>query len=311
MRVLVTGAAGMVGAHVAAELLARGAQVIAIDDLSRGDAANVPSAATFIQADIRNAEMLSNIFAQNGPFDSVLHEASLINAGIDAENAVVDIAININGTLNLLRLSTESHVRRFVYASSVAIYGRPMDLPARESETIPRPIASYGIGKLAAEHYVRYFAEMSGDMSYACLRYSNIYGPLQHPLGEVGVVGVFVQRLFEGLPLIQHGDGTQCRDFLYVSDCVEATIAALMSSRNMVLNIGSGYPTSVKSIIDELKKVADSKIAVDQTIIRHGEIGRFWCDISLAQEMLGWTPSTLLGEGLRRTLEWRLNRRLC
>jgi len=311
MRVLVTGAAGMVGAHATAALLAQGAQVIAIDNLSRGDAINVPTAATFIRADITDAEKLSDIFAQNGPFDAVLHEAALINTGIDAEDAVVDIAININGTLNLLKLAAESHVRRFVYASSVAVYGRPTALPARECETIPNPIASYGIGKLAAEHYVRYVAEMSGDMSYACLRYSNIYGPLQHPLGEVGVVGVFVQRLSDGLPLFQHGDGTQCRDFLYVSDCVEATITALMSSRNMVLNIGSGYPTTVKSIIDELKQVVGGEIALEQSIVRHGDIGRFWCDISLAQEMLDWTPRTLLREGLRRTWEWRLDRGSC
>ena len=306
MRVLVTGAAGMIGSHVVEALLARGDQVIALDDLSRGDERNVPDGATFARIDITDSRALVSAFDRLGPFDAVLHEASIINQGIDAEDVGQDVAVNIEGTLNLLRSASAGGVRRFVYASSVAVYGRPSVLPATESATLPEPIASYGIGKLAAEHYVRYFANASTDMSYACLRYSNIYGPRQKPLGEVGVIGIFVERVAERAPLVQHGDGSQCRDFLYVGDCVSATLAALDSKSSLTLNVGSGRPTSVSELIAVLRDVTGNSIKVEQVPLRHGELGQFWCNIDLAKTSLPWTPSTSLRDGLRQTLDWRL-----
>lgn len=306
MRVLVTGAAGMIGSHIAEALLARGDQVVALDNLSRGDERNIPDGANFARVDVTDSRALASTFDRLGPFDAVLHEASIINEGIDAEDVAVDVAVNIEGTLNLLRCAKAAGVRRFVYASSVAVYGRPSLLPATESATLPEPIASYGIGKLSAEHYVRYFANASSGMTYACLRYSNIYGPRQKPFGEVGVIGIFVERIAEHAPLVQHGDGSQCRDFLYIADCVSATLAALDSAASLTLNVGSGRPTSVSELISALRDVAGDSVTVTHAPMRRGELGRFWCNIDLARTALSWAPSTSLSEGLRKTLDWRL-----
>lgn len=305
MRVLVSGAAGMIGSHVVDALIARGDEVIALDDLSRGDRANLNRAARFACIDVRDAEALAVLAAEVGPLDAVVHQASIINEGIDAENIDIDLGVNVRGTLNLIDFARKVGARRFVYASSVAVYGRPEILPAREDATLPTPIASYGIGKLAAEHYLRYAAESEPGLTYAALRYANIYGPRQALLGEVGAIRFFVENIVAGRPVHIHGDGEQCRDFLYVDDCVAVTLKALDSDENLVLNVGSGHPTTVNQVVAALGRVLGSPLVPERLARRHGEIGRFWCDTEKAAAKLGWTPVVDLDVGIGRTLEWR------
>lgn len=304
MRILVSGAAGMIGSHAVDALLARGDEVVAVDDLSCGHKKNVSTQARFVVLDVCDEKAVAKVFDELGPFDGVVHQASIINRGIDEEDVNIDIAVNINATVNLVRNAIKANVRRFVYASSVAVYGRPEVLPAKERETMPFPIASYGIGKLSAEHYVRYLCEET-DMTYACLRYSNIYGPRQNKNGEVGVVGVFVDNVSLNKPIVVYGDGQQSRDFLYVSDCVEATLAALDEEGSFVLNIGSGRPTTVMEIVDSLAAACERPMEIVNKPLRHGEIGQFWCDVSQAQAALNWSPKTDLPTGIRNTLQWR------
>lgn len=304
MRVLVTGAAGMIGSHVVDALQARGDFVVALDNLSSGQIQNIRPDVPFFHADIRNKESLVQVFTEFGPFDAVIHQAAVINQGITSEDTAIDIAVNIEGTRNLLELSREHGVDRFIYASSVAVYGRPTQLPAVEHKTIPLPVASYGVCKLAAEHYVSYFCRDT-SMSYACLRYGNIYGPRQSSNGEVGVIGVFIESASRGLPITVYGDGKQSRDFLYVADCVEATLAALSVEGNVVLNIAAGKSTSLSQIVDALTSVCGRAIQINQKPARKGDIGNFWCDIGEAKLALNWRPVSDLIAGIRATLEWR------
>jgi UDP-glucose 4-epimerase len=306
MKVLVTGAAGMVGSHVTDVLIARGDTVYAVDDLSRGKRANIHNAAQFVEADIRDVDAMSRLSAAIGQCDAIVHQASIINEGLGAEDADIDIGVNQKGTLNLLALAGKLEVGRFIYASSVAVYGRPAVLPADEATTIPEPVASYGIGKLAAEHYVRYAAAAHDNLGFAILRYANIYGPRQPLLGEVGVIRYFIESLANGKPLIVHGDGEQVRDFLYIDDCVAATLAALDAHENLILNIGSGRPTSVNEVVTALREVVPSPIEVNKSPPRHGEIGRFWCSIDRARAALLWQPVTALRDGVRKTFDWQM-----
>ena len=296
----------MIGSHVADALLARGDTVHAIDDLSRGDRAFVHPDAMFKKLDIRDAEGLARLADDAGGFDAIIHQAALINEGIGAENADLDIDVNQRGTLALLDFARTCGVTRFVYASSVAVYGRPAILPVEEDVTIPEPVASYGIGKLAAEHYVRYAAAAAPGLGFAILRYANIYGPRQQLLGEVGVIRYFVESLAGNSGLTVHGDGEQVRDFLYIDDCVAATLAALDASQDMILNIGSGRATSVNEIVDALRGVSEKSFEVKHMPPRHGEIGRFWCSIEHTSKALGWKPEIGLETGVARTLDWRL-----
>lgn len=293
----------MIGSHVVDALLGRGYTVVALDNLSRGRKENISPNASFVLCDICNPDALRDTFVQHGSFDFIVHQASIINEGIDSENIETDVSVNICGTLNLLELAKSFGVRRIVYASSVAVYGRGIKMPANEKQTLPEPIASYGIAKLASEHYIRYVCAQS-SMSFACLRYGNIYGPRQSLNGEVGVINVFTDRVSKNLPITMYGDGSQARDFLYVKDCVEATLAAIDYKKNLIVNIAAGKVTTVSAIARTLQKVSGHEILIERKPLRYGEIGKFWCDISQAQQLLSWKPRTDLETGVRETLKW-------
>ncbi len=304
MKFLVTGAAGFIGSHLVDALVKGGNQVVAIDNLSRGHRKNVNSNCQFYELDICDRSLLSEVINQESPIDVIVHQASIINAGIDAEDIDIDLAVNVVGTINLLQQITDSGASRFVYASSVAVYGRPENLPATVSETVPAPIASYGIAKLAAENYVKYFCSALTDVSFGILRYANIFGPRQDLFGEVGVVRHFVEALARSEPITLHGDGNQTRDYLYVSDCIDATIASIHSGQDMLVNVGSGKATTVNRIIEVIQDLSEVEVKISNHPTRHGEIGNFWCDISDATRMLDWQPQTSLKDGIADTMNW-------
>ena len=221
-RVLVTGGAGFIGSHIADAYLAAGDEVWIMDDLSSGRRENVPEAAHLVEMDIRSAEDVRNLFRE-ARFDLVNHHAAQIDVRVSVTDPAKDAAINVHGLLNLTEAAIEVGTRRFVFVSSGGVvYGEPELIPTPESA--PKgPLSPYGVTKLTGEYYLNYYRHVRG-LDYVALRYANVYGPRQDPLGEAGVVSIFCTRLLDGAVLTVFGDGEQTRDYVFVRDVVAANM---------------------------------------------------------------------------------------
>src|SRR5574337_541060 len=237
MKVLVTGGAGFIGSHVVDRLLAVGHAVAVVDDLSTGRKEFVNPGATLHVADVRSPE-LAKVFESERP-EAVIHLAAQMDVRRSVEDPALDAAINVGGTLNLLFGCRHRKVARVVYASTGgAVYGDTATLPTPEDHPT-RPASPYGISKLVGEHYLRCWEALYGVRGIA-LRYANVYGPRQNPLGEAGVVAIFAHRLLAGEPITINGDGEQTRDYVYVEDVVEAALRALeRPDASGAVNIGT------------------------------------------------------------------------
>ncbi|HEX2182852.1 MAG TPA: NAD-dependent epimerase/dehydratase family protein [Rubrobacteraceae bacterium] len=223
MRVLVTGGAGFIGSHVADLLLARGHEVAIADDLSRGRRANVPEGAAFYEADVRSG--CGEVFRGFGP-EAVCHQAAQVDVRRSVAEPDLDADVNILGTIRLLENCVRYGVGRFVFASTGgAIYGEQRVFPAPEDHP-EYPLSPYGVSKLAAERYLRFYQAHHG-LPCVALRYANVYGPRQDPHGEAGVVAIFASRLAAGERCTINGSGEQTRDYVYAGDVARANLLAL------------------------------------------------------------------------------------
>ena len=223
MRVLVTGGAGFIGSHVADSLLAHGHEVAVVDDLSRGRPENVPADVAFYDLHVRTG--CGGVFEEFGP-EAVCHQAAQVDVGRSIADPVLDLEVNTGGTVRLLENCVRYGVGRFVFGSTGgAIYGEQREFPAPESHP-ECPISPYGVSKLAAERYLRFY-DVHYGIPYVALRYANVYGPRQDPRGETGVVAIFASRLASGERCTISGTGEQTRDYVYVGDVAGANVMAL------------------------------------------------------------------------------------
>jgi UDP-glucose 4-epimerase len=240
--------------------------------------------------------------------DVVFHEAALASVTLSVENPVLTNSINVTGTLNLLKASSDLHVKRFIFASSAAIYGGTTTPQKREDMT-PNPASPYGVSKLAAENYAKLFYKVYG-LETVSLRYFNVYGPRQRfdiQSAYGGAITIFTNRLLKNMPPIIYGDGNQTRDFVYIQDVVEANLLALntKNAAGEVLNIGTGTNVSLNQVANTLKEILNRKdlknVNADPrpTDIRHG-----YADISRAQKILGYNPRYSFEEGLTELVNW-------
>jgi UDP-glucose 4-epimerase len=307
-RVLVTGGAGFIGSHVADRYLAEGCEVTILDDLSTGRRERVPAGAAFVEMGL-DAPQLDDVFGQ-GRFDTVSHHAAQIDVRVSVEDPLRDARTNVTGLLHVLERARRHRTARIVYVSSGGVvYGEPDEIPTPESH--PKlPLSPYGVGKLAGEHYLAYYASVHG-IEYAALRYSNVFGPRQDPHGEAGVVAIFGLRILSGEPITIFGDGAQERDYVFVEDVAEANWLAstypLPPPRHIdarAWNIGTGRGTSVNELADLLMRVAGRVVERRRAPERAGELRRSVLDCSRAAVELGWRARTALGEGLARTMEY-------
>jgi len=295
--VLVTGGAGFIGSHVAEALVARGKDVVVLDDLSSGKRENLPEGAELVEGDIREPQ--DELFAGVKP-DVCFHLAAQADVRVSVARPEHDARINVIGTINLLEAARE-HGTQLVFSSTGgAIYGE-CDGPAPEDA--PRqPLAPYGTSKLAGEEYLATYNRLHGT-KHVALRYGNVYGPRQDPHGEAGVVAIFFKRFLSGEQPKIFGDGKQTRDYVYVVDVVRATLAAAERDGG-VYNVGTGRETSVVELFDLCRRVA-GKESVEPEFAppRPGELQRSVLDFSRAVDELGWRPEHSLEEGLRETWE--------
>ncbi|MDQ3811038.1 MAG: NAD-dependent epimerase/dehydratase family protein [Chloroflexota bacterium] len=300
MRILVTGGAGFIGSHVVDGFRNAGHEVAVVDDLSTGNRANLDPAVPLHRYDIRDPS-LARVFADFRP-DVVDHHAAQANVPASVSDPVSDASINVLGGLNLLRLSAEYQVRKFVYISSGgAMYGEPDPsmLPVSES-TPPRPLSPYGASKQALEAWLGVYQRTFG-LDYTVLRYANIYGPRQGVREEGAVVAVFATRMARGEPVTIDGNGQQTRDFVYVGDCVTANLAALERGSGCAANIGTGCETSIRQVFELMAEVARYTRPPEFGPPRTGDVMRIALDPTLAREQLGWQAEVPLSEGLAGT----------
>lgn len=301
MKALVTGGAGFIGSHVVDALLAEGHAVYVVDDLSSGKKDRLASQAVFHAMDIRDPN-ISMLFAKER-FDVVFHLAAQIDVRKSVHDPFFDASVNILGTLRLLDCCRSYAVNRFIFSSSGGVmYGECPTRPATEADPA-QPISPYGISKLVAERYVRFYAEQYGVDS-VILRYGNVYGPRQDPHGEAGVVAIFAGRLLAGEPVTIFGSGDQQRDYVYVKDVAAANMAALHRGDGDVFNIGTGMGTSVNALYERMARELGAEMRTVTGAARAGELERNVLNAAKAGEGLGWSPQWTMERGLKETLNF-------
>lgn len=305
-KVLVTGGAGFIGSHVANAYLARGDRVWIVDDLSTGRRENLPERAVFVEADIVDPDVADLVRRER--FDLVNHHAAQTSVRFSVADPAGDARSNLLGLINVLEAACDAGTRRVIFVSSGGVvYGEPDVLPT--PETAPkRPASPYGVTKLGGEHYVDCYRQVRG-LEHVTLRYSNVYGPRQDPRGEAGVVAIFTGRLLKGEPLHVFGDGEQSRDYVFVADVVRANMTAsemsLPQSEDSdarAFNVGSGTATSVNQIASALEEAIGVQTGRQYRSPRLGELRHS----ALATEKFraaGWSASTSLSDGIRRTVD--------
>ncbi|HEX6460712.1 MAG TPA: SDR family NAD(P)-dependent oxidoreductase [Thermoleophilaceae bacterium] len=305
MKALVTGGAGFIGSNLVDALLDRGDEVTIVDNLSTGRRENIQDAlangARLVEADLRDAEAIRDVVAQAQP-ETIFHLAAQIDVRKSVADPTFDAGINVLGTINMLAAAQAAGVRRFINSSTGgAIYGEGRVIPAPETHPA-EPESGYGQSKLAAEGYCGLFRRLHG-LSTVSLRYGNVYGPRQDPLGEAGVIAIFCGKLNDGGKPTVFGDGLQTRDYIYVGDVVSANLAAAGSDAGGSFNIGLGVQSTVLDIIDVLRRLGGrDDFEAEHAPERPGEVMHIALDATRAREELGWEPKVQLEEGLERTL---------
>ncbi len=305
MRALVTGGAGFIGSNLVDALVERGDEVTVVDNLSTGRRENLDGAlargARLVEADIREGDALRTVFADARP-EVVFHLAAQIDVRKSVADPAFDSGINVGGTINVLAAAHAAGVPRVVNTSSGgAIYGEGQGIPAPESHPVA-PEAPYGLSKFCAEQYCEIYERMHG-LATASLRYGNVYGPRQDPLGEAGVIAIFCGKLLDGGRPTVFGDGLQTRDYVYVGDVVSANLAAAASEATGPFNIGTGVESTVLDIVTALATNADGAFDPDFQPERLGEVRHIALDTTRAQQELAWQARVGLDDGMRITLE--------
>ncbi len=309
-RVLVTGGAGFIGSNLTDRLLAEGHEVAVVDDLSTGRLANLDDARsrpdaplTFHEIDITSPDVVA-VVADTRP-EVILHLAAQIDVRRSVADPIHDAMVNVVGTVNLLEAARRHGVGKVVMTTSGGcIYGEPgpADLPIAEDYP-GHPHSQYGASKRGVEEYFYAYSALYG-LRWTSLALANVYGPRQDPGGEAGVVSIFGGRMLQGLPLTVYGDGEQSRDFVFVTDVVDAVVAAIDRGDGVRCNIGTGETTSVNQLFASLAELTGYEREAQYAPERPGELRQIALDTRLAGAELGWKPRTSLREGLARTVDW-------
>ncbi len=341
-KILVTGGAGFIGSHIVDLLIDKGHQVVVIDNLRTGKKANVNKKAEFIKLDVLSKN-LEKVFKKE-KFDLVCHTAAQINLRLSLKDPIFDAENNIIASLNLLENCVKYKVKKIVFSSTGgALYGEADVIPTPEEHLVQsvlpyriacisaqknkhnkisfslstgalygdieveptheEPISPYGIAKLSIENYLYYYYKVHG-LKYVALRYANVYGPRQDPLGEAGVIAVFTNQLLKGEKSAINGDGKQTRDYVFVKDVATANLMALENKNIGSYNVGTGIETSVNELFNKLNQISGKGIKAKHNPAIPGEQKRSALNCSKINNEFGWQIQTDLDQGLNETVDW-------
>jgi|SRR6476469_2567219 len=311
MRAVVTGGAGFIGSNIVDGLVDAGAEVLVVDDLSRGSRANLELAlsrtARLIELDVRDGLAVDEAFRSFRP-ELVFHLAAQIDVRVSMDEPARDAAVNVLGSVNVFAAAHAVGARRVVNTSTGgAIYGESAVVPTSEAVAAD-PVSAYGLSKLTAERYARWFRRMHG-LDVVTLRYGNVYGPRQDPRCDAGVIAIFCDRVLAGRRPTVYGDGRQTRDYVFVADIVAANLATARAvvPAHREYNVGTGTEVTVLELAHAVAAAAGVDpvdFEPDFAPARPGELLRSCLDVTRVRSDLGLPPPTPLPEGLARTLDW-------
>ena len=302
---LVTGGAGFIGSHIAETLAKRGDSVRVLDDLSTGKIENLAGflpRIEFFEGDIRDLETCRRAAAG---VETVFHEAALASVVRSVADPLLNDAINVRGTLNMLVAAKEAGVRSFVLASSSAVYGDDPSTPKVEG-CEGKPLSPYGVSKLVDEKYAQVFYALHG-MNAVALRYFNVFGPRQDPTSEYSaVIPLFITKMLRGERPTIYGDGRQSRDFVFVGDVVRANLAAAGSAAagGEAINVACGVGTTVNGLLDTVNDILGTKIRAFYAEPRPGDILHSTADLSKGKRLMNYAPALSFMAGLQETIAW-------
>jgi UDP-glucose 4-epimerase len=303
MKIIVTGGAGFIGSNVVDAYVAAGHEVAIIDDLSTGKSANLNPKAQFFNLDIQDAQKLQDAVLKFSP-DIINHHAAQIDVRKSLTDPVHNAKINEIGTLNLLNAAVKAKIRKIIFASTGgAIYGEVKEKNGADENHPQEPISPYAITKRSVEMYL-YAYKINEGLNYTVVRYGNVYGPCQDPLGEAGVIAIFCGKMLKNEVPTIYGDGKQLRDYVYVGDVAAANLAALDRGTNEIFNVGTEMGVSVNELFACLKGLLKFPQSAVYAPARAGELLRSVLNCKKAAKGLGWKAKTGIKDGLQKTLDW-------
>jgi UDP-glucuronate 4-epimerase len=311
MRILVTGGAGFIGSHLVEKLLAAGHEVAILDDfndfydpqIKHANIAGFAKDVTMYQVDLRDGASLRNLFHRE-KFETIAHLAARAGVRPSIQHPQLYYDTNVSGTLHLLDAASVTRVERFIFASSSSVYGISKTVPFSEDQHLTQTLSPYAATKIAAEFLCSTYSHLH-QMRVVALRYFTVYGPRQRP--DLAI-HQFTRRIYAGQPIEQFGDGTTRRDYTYIDDVIQGTMAALKYDGPLfdIFNLGESDTIQLRDLIAAIENALGKKAKVNRMPEQPGDMPLTCADISKARKLLGYNPTTRFSDGLPRFMEWFL-----
>lgn len=305
-KILVTGAAGFIGAAVAKKLVELGFEVITIDNLSTGYKEAVPKGVRLIEGNTYDESILIQL--ENNEFEAIMHIAGQSSGEISFDNPVYDLQSNAQSTLLLMKLALKTNCKKFIYASTMSVYGIQEEGAVNET-ALPVPESFYAVGKLASENYMRIYSKYG--LACTALRLFNVYGPGQNLENmRQGMISIYLGKALKTGTIQVKGDKNRFRDMVYIDDVVNAFVTSLQFEKPsyQFYNVATGIKTTVGEVVDAIQKLFDKDIPVKYEGSTAGDVFGIYGSFEKLKNELNWSPQTSLNEGLVKMYNWAKNK---
>lgn len=310
MRILVTGAAGFIGSHLCERLIAQEVHVTGLDNFDEFYGRDIKEANIadllerdnfkFIEGDIRDAECVESILNED-KIETIVHLAAKAGVRPSIENPAGYQDVNVNGTVVMLEAARKAGIKKFIFGSSSSVYGNNKKVPFSESDSVDFPISPYAATKKAGELLCHTYSHLY-DINMTCLRYFTVYGPRQRP--DLAI-HKFSKLIEAGKPTPVYGDGSMQRDFTYIDDIIDGTVAAINNCEGYeIYNLGESRPVRLDELIREIEKALGKKAVINRLPMQPGDVYQTYADVTKAKEDLGYEPTTELADGLAKFVKW-------